>query len=63
MRALLIAVVGSMLVAPALAERTTVTWCWAADLMAPRTCVYMREQCQDVVRLRRSGICTPSQSN
>jgi hypothetical protein len=36
------------------------TWCWAADLNAPAACVYDREQCFSIVRLRRGGICFPA---
>ena len=39
---------------------TAQAWCWSPDLHSPRTCVYSREQCEEIVRLRRSGICTPS---
>jgi hypothetical protein len=48
-----------MLMATILAVMTA-TWCWAADLHSPRTCVYSRQQCEEIVRLRRTGICTPS---
>lgn len=54
-------VLTSMLVSPAAAKEKATTWCWAPDVNAPRTCVYTRQQCQDIVRLRRSGVCTPSQ--
>jgi hypothetical protein len=36
------------------------TWCWAADLHSPRTCVYDRAQCEELIRLRRIGVCTPT---
>ena len=39
---------------------TAQTWCWSADLHAARTCTYSRQQCDAIVRLRRTGICTPS---
>jgi hypothetical protein len=32
---------------------TAQTWCWSADLHALRTCVYTRQQCEEIVRLRR----------
>jgi hypothetical protein len=35
------------------------TWCSSADLHSPRTCVYSRAQCEEIVRLRRTGVCTP----
>jgi hypothetical protein len=38
----------------------SVTWCWAADLHAPATCVYDRQQCEEIVRLRHTGVCFPS---
>lgn len=47
-----------ILASPAAAEET---WCWSRDVNAPRTCVYTLKACQEIVRLRRSGICTPSQ--
>jgi hypothetical protein len=31
------------------------TWCWAADLHSTRTCVYSRQQCEEIVRLQRTG--------
>jgi hypothetical protein len=37
------------------AVMTAQTWCWAADLYAPRTCVYTRQQCEKIVRLRRAS--------
>jgi hypothetical protein len=37
------------------------TWCWSEDLRAPRSCVYSREQCEELVRLRHRGVCTPAQ--
>jgi hypothetical protein len=37
------------------------TWCWAADLNEQGSCVYTREQCFEIVKLRRAGVCRPSQ--
>ena len=36
------------------------TWCYAADLNSHGACVYDREQCLEIVRLRRAGICYPA---
>jgi hypothetical protein len=36
-------------------------WCWSADLYGHGNCVYTREQCLEIVKLRRRGVCRPSQ--
>jgi hypothetical protein len=33
------------------------TWCWSPDLTSRGTCVYSLRQCQEIVRLRRAGVC------
>jgi hypothetical protein len=46
---------------PAAAQET---WCWAPEVNAQRTswtCTYTLPQCQEIVRLRRTGICVPAQ--
>jgi hypothetical protein len=37
------------------------TWCLVTDLHDRRswTCVYDRQQCEGIVRLRRAGVCLP----
>ncbi len=34
------------------------TRCWSPDLHSPRTCTYTRQQCEEIVRLRHTGICS-----
>jgi hypothetical protein len=56
MRAFALALITVLLPATAAAE----TWCWAPDVTAPRSswsCVYDREQCRALVRLRHAGAC------
>jgi hypothetical protein len=36
-------------------------WCWSADLNSHGSCVYSLEQCFAIVKLRRAGVCRPSQ--
>ena len=51
----------SQMVATILAGMLTAqTWCWSPDLHMPRTCVHTQQQCDEIVRLRRTGVCTPS---
>jgi hypothetical protein len=38
-------------------DRKGETWCWSPDLTSHGTCVYSLRQCQEIVRLRRAGIC------
>jgi hypothetical protein len=37
------------------------TWCRAADLNGHGSCVYRRDQFYEIMKLRRAGICRPSQ--
>ena len=37
------------------------TWCWSADLNSHGSCVYSREQCYALMRLRGSGVCRSAQ--
>ncbi len=48
----------AMIFATVLLAQTTgnSTWCWAPDLHTARTCTYTRQQCEAIVRLRRTGI-------
>ncbi len=32
------------------------TWCWSPDLKTA-TCVYAEQQCRELVKLRRAGVC------
>jgi hypothetical protein len=33
------------------------TWCWAPDVTTRGDCIYSLRQCQEIVRLRRAGVC------
>jgi hypothetical protein len=38
-------------------DRKGETWCWSPDAMTRGSCVYSLRQCQEIVRLRRAGVC------
>jgi hypothetical protein len=33
------------------------TWCWSPDVTTRGSCAYSLRQCQEIVRLRRAGVC------
>jgi hypothetical protein len=39
------------------ANEKSTTWCWSPDVTTKGSCVYSLRQCQDIVRLRRAGVC------
>jgi hypothetical protein len=48
-------IIASSFASPAMAQE-----CWAPEVNAPRTawtCTYTLAQCQEIVRLRRAGVC------
>jgi hypothetical protein len=60
MRMMMIAAIALILAtsrfaSPAAAQQET--WCWAPDVSTRGDCVYTLAQCQEIVRLRRSGVC------
>jgi hypothetical protein len=36
-------------------------WCWSADLNEHGSWVYSREQCYEIMKQRRAGVCRPSE--
>jgi len=39
------------------ANEKSTTWCWSPDVTTRGNCVYSLRQCQEIVRLRRAGVC------